>query len=168
MFSSWCSPFVLAFLWDALPLFVLLTFCFDLVLAVDKKMEYICIELSVYYGHLFFLVICKTHKYANIVWKHVYASSDNCSLTPWASMCTCRDDKLSVPVAVRSYQHWWLGILQASRKKCQTEFRHSGGSEGQFLQSFFAKRGPAMIPSPSFVQPLLFCSINLWIIRPLY
>ena len=58
MFSSWCSPFVLAFLWDVLPLFVLLTFCFDLVLAVDKKMEYICIELSVYYGHLFFLVIC--------------------------------------------------------------------------------------------------------------
>jgi len=27
-------------------------------MAVDKKMEYICIELSVDYGHLFFLVIC--------------------------------------------------------------------------------------------------------------
>jgi len=27
-----------------------------------------------------------------------------------------------------------LGFLQASRKKCQTEFKHSGGSEGQFLQ----------------------------------
>jgi len=138
MFSSWCSPFVLAFLWDALPLFVLLTFCFDLVLAVDKKMEYICIELSVYYGHLFFLVICVSiHNTTSM-----QTSFESMFMLPQITAHLSHEHPYA-PVEMTSYQCQLLcahiniddlGFLQASRKKCQTEFKHSGGSEGQFLQ----------------------------------